>query len=317
MEIVNKEIIQSYVMTTARYNFSADEKRVLTHLVNTFQPLLEGKHLNGKIEQDLFDNYHLILPIADFFVEGNRYTRVRDAIFSLNEKKFIYKDEDIEEVIRIIEMPKIYKRGQVQFVLNPKIVDCFLNFSKGYSKYELEISLSFSSVYSMRLYELISGQEKDITYKLDTLKEMFGVADKYKSNSNFIIKVIDVAKKELDAKSPYTFKYKIIKKGRAIHALKFTPIYQQQHADSNIEFNSIKRRLSTRSIIGNEVHDYLRNTCGFSEREINNNLVTINKAIEISEGQILDELRIIQARSRKASNPKGYIINALKSIGNI
>ena len=317
MEIVNREIIQSYVMTTARYNFSADEKRVLTHLIDTLQPMLEGKHLNGKISQDLFDNYHITLPIRDFMVEGNKYTRVRDAFFSLNEKKFIYKDDDVEEVIRIIEMPKMYRSGVVQFVLNPKIVDCFLNFNKGYSKYELEISLSFSSVYAMRLYELISGQTQDISYKIDNLKEMFGVADKYKSNSNFVIKVIDTAKKELDSKSPYTFRYTLIKKGRAYHTIKFTPVYQQQFADKDLEFNSVKRRLSTRSIIGNEVHEYLRNTCGFSEREINNNIVTINKAVEIAEGTILDELRIIQARSRKATNPKGYIINALKSMVNI
>ena len=49
MNINNKDIIQSYIMTTAKYDFSADEKRILLRLVETWQHLLEGKELNGKI----------------------------------------------------------------------------------------------------------------------------------------------------------------------------------------------------------------------------------------------------------------------------
>lgn len=35
MNINNKDIIQSYIMTTAKYDFSADEKRILLRLVET------------------------------------------------------------------------------------------------------------------------------------------------------------------------------------------------------------------------------------------------------------------------------------------
>ena len=59
MNINNKDIIQSYIMTTAKYDFSADEKRILLRLVETWQHLLEGKELNGKIERDLFGGYIL------------------------------------------------------------------------------------------------------------------------------------------------------------------------------------------------------------------------------------------------------------------
>lgn len=48
MNINNKDVIQSYIMTTAKYDFSADEKRILLRLVETWQYLLEGKELKGK-----------------------------------------------------------------------------------------------------------------------------------------------------------------------------------------------------------------------------------------------------------------------------
>ena len=51
MNINNKDVIQSYIMTTAKYDFSADEKRILLRLVETWQYLLEGKELKGKIEE--------------------------------------------------------------------------------------------------------------------------------------------------------------------------------------------------------------------------------------------------------------------------
>lgn len=312
MEIINRDIIQSYVMTSAKYDFSADEKRVLTHLVEMFQPLIKGKKLEGKIHQDLFNNLHLTLPIGQFIQGNQNYKRVRDAIFSLNEKKFIYKDNNVEEVIRIIEMPKIYKRGEVQFVLNPKIVDCFLNMNKGYTKYELEVSLSFSSVYSMRLYELLSNSVT-ITYKIKDLKEMFGVADKYERNRDFIRRIIDTAQKELTEKAPFTFTYKLNKVRNTFDSITFNIIEQPHNQDETIQYNRLKRRVNTSMVIGNELRNYLKNTCGFSEREMNNNLELLSNFVKVFGEECLVKIRDIQVRSRKAQNPQGYIINAIKS----
>lgn len=308
----SRDVIQSYVMTSAKYDFTIDEKRVLTRLVEMFQPLIMGKKLEGKIHIDLFNNYHWILPIGKFIQDGIKYSRIRDAFFSLNDKKFIYKDNNVEEVIRIIEMPKIYKRGEIQFVLNPKIVECFLNMSKGYTKYELAVSLSFSCVYSVRLYELLSNQTS-ITYNIDTLKEMFDVVEKYKLNADFIKRVIIPAQKELNEKAPFTFNYKLNKKGRAFHSITFTIIEQEHNQDEEIKYHRLKRRVNASMVIGKELRNYLKNTCGFSEREMKNNLELLSNFVEVLGEGSLDKIREIQVRARKAQNPQGYIINAIKS----
>ena len=35
-----REVIQSYLITAAKYDFSTDEKRVFLHLIEMMQPLL-------------------------------------------------------------------------------------------------------------------------------------------------------------------------------------------------------------------------------------------------------------------------------------
>lgn len=65
MEIKNKDIIQSYIMTSAKYDYSVDEKRILFRLIETWQHLLEGQKLNQKIvmNKTLFGNFEMEFPI--------------------------------------------------------------------------------------------------------------------------------------------------------------------------------------------------------------------------------------------------------------
>ena len=79
----------------------------------------------------------------------------------------------------------------------------FLDFSKGYRKYELQTAMNFNSIYAMRFYELFSGQKDPITYSIPYLKERFKIENKYNSKNgkkDFLTKVVDVAQKELDEK---------------------------------------------------------------------------------------------------------------------
>ena len=68
--------------------------------------------------------------------------------------------------------------------------------------------MKFKSVYAMRFYELMSGQTTPLFVPLegsDGLRERFNLQGKYERVNDFRRKVIDVAKKELDKFSPYSF----------------------------------------------------------------------------------------------------------------
>lgn len=310
-----REVIQSYLITAAKYDFSADEKRVFLHLVEMMQPLIEGKKLVGKVEQDLWGTYHFVLPIS-FFTDGedNNYMRIKNALRALNEKRFEYEDENTWQIIRLIEMPRLDKRGEVQFCLSEKLVECFLNFNKGFTKFQLDISLSFRSVYSMRMYELISGQRYPITYTIAQLKEMWGVQEPaYNKNFNFISRIIKQAKAELDKKANWSFDFKPIKRGHRYVALEFIPIHYTERESEEVAHAEAVRRTNLSFFLEREIRRYLTDTCGFAPRELKNNTETIKAFCERYRDIAREKITDIWGRSRAARNPKGYLIASLQN----
>lgn len=311
----NREVIQSYLITAAKYDFTVDEKRVFLHLIEMMQPLLEGKKLRGNVQQDLWGTYHFTLPIS-FFVDGEdiKHERIKNALRSLNEKKFEYEDEDTWQIIRLVEMPKLDKRGKVEFYLSDKLVQCFLNFNKGFTKYQLSVSLSFNSTYAMRLYELISHQQRPITYNISKLKDMWQCADKkaYERNYNFIQRVIVPAKAELDEKANWSFNFKPLKQGNKFIAIEFTPIHHPERETEESQRADALRRVHLSAFLEREIRQYLTNTCEFSQREVKNNLPTLQKFCLNFGEEAIDKIRDIWARARNARNSKGYLIQSIK-----
>lgn len=317
MAIVNKDLIQSYIMTTAKYDFNVYEKRVIYRLVEIAQAELQGiKFADNcrKLDHDLWGCVDITLPIADLLngETDENYTRIKSALVSLSKKSFEYEDDEIWQNISIIAFPTIVKRSSVlSFKIHPRVWDCILNFSKGYRKYELKAAMSFKSQYSMRFYELLSGQKRPLIYTIEQLKEMFGVFDKYKLTADFIRKVVDAAKKELDGVSPYTFEYTTLKEGRKITAIKFYPIYQPEHRDSDLEKRDLQKQVSLSWSLSSEVRNYLKNSIGYSDKEIKNNLDLFVSAQNLLP-DLMGELALLKGKAREKKNPKGYIINSIK-----
>lgn len=317
MTIVNKDLIQSYIMTTAKYDFSVYEKRIIYRLVEAMQCELEGKKLYSglRIWKNLYDDRVVLMPISAFLSsdEDENYTRVKKALIGLRNKSFEFDDGQVWKVIGIIEKPQFdYKKGWVKFEIQPEVYNAILNFSKGFRKYELKAAMEFKSQFSMRFYELLSNQKAPLIYSIDQLKEMFCVADKYRRTNDFIRYVVEAAKKELDEVSPYTFEYTPLKSGRKITAIKLYPVYQPEHRDSDLEKHDLQKQVNLSwDIPDRNVRNYLKDSIGFTDVEIKNNLDLFVSA-QKSLPDLLGELAILKGKSREKSNPKGWIINALR-----
>lgn len=310
----NRMVIQSYLITTARYNFTIDQKRVLTRIIELLQPLLEGKVLSGKVQQDLWGNYHFIVP-SGFLIEDTNYTRTKQALKSLRSITFECTSEKNEWAeVGLIEMPKITKRGEVEFYLTEELVNVFLDFSKGYTKYVLGISLGFSSVYSMRIYELLSGQKNPIKFKIDKLKDIWGLSKSYKRNFNFIQRIIEPAKKELHEKSNWIFTYELEKKRNKFEYITFFPKHIPERETKELSEAESLRQIDLRYILDRDVRDYLINTCGFTSTELNHHKDTLEKFVRKYRSNTDQAIREIWGRSRiKGNDPKSYFFGALKA----
>ncbi len=320
MKITNKDVIQSYLLTSARYDFDVYEKRILYRLVELCQPQIEGKKLNEKftINQDLWGNRDIKVPIS-YLLKGEddkHHDRIKNALNRLNEKKFEYEDAKKWKIIRLIEMPEINKYSEfLEFKIHPEIYHAILDFSKGFRKYELVTAMSFESTYAMRFYELFSEKKEPIQYSIENLKIMFKIEGKYSRVNDFFRYVIEPAKKELDKSAPYSFEYSPIKQGRKIVAIKFYPVYIPENRDEEVESNELQKQISPSWDIDPMIVQYLKQNYFFHSKEIKNNIDILKEAYKLDQKQEIDLMGFLskmRTKCRDKANPKGYLINALK-----
>lgn len=321
-KITNKEILQSYILTTAKYDFSVYEKRILYRIIELNQDLIEGKKLDGRYKLKKDDTIKYTMPISAFLnpkdgsIDKN-HKRVKDAFESLQKKIISY--DDIENKIWhsagiVFDVKMDYSRVEyITFQVADFIYQAFMDFSKGFKKYELKTAMEFESTYSMRFYELLSNQKVPINYSIENLKGIFQLVNKYKDNTDFIKKVIEPAKKELDKCSPYTFHYEKIKTGRKITGIRFIPIHQPQFEDESLKKQKALKQMSNRWFIPKNIEDYLKYNYEFTDKELNNNLSLFENLYKnLNEEELLDFLVELRPSVQYADNPKGFLIGALK-----
>jgi len=316
--INNKDVLQSYVLTAAKYSYSVHEKRILYRLVELAQSEIEGLSFRAgdckKIQHDLFGYVDIEMPVSSILVneKDKNHTVAKRALESLSQKYLIYEDDKVWEKINIVLSPKIEKYNSIiRFKLEPKIWDCMLDFSKGYRKYELKTAMEFESEYSMRFYELLSGQKSPLSYSVEALKEMFQIQNKYKQINDFTRFVIDPAKRELDAKSPYSFTYKPEKPSRKIIGFTFFPVYNPQHRDDNLETAELRKKISPAWDLSRPVLQYLKHQFEFTSTEVKTH-VELFKNAQSGIDDFMLFLSKVKARANRAKNPKGYLINAIR-----
>lgn len=344
MKIKNKELIQSYVLTSAKYKFSVYEKRVLYRIIEIAQQQLEGQNLNEgfTINQTLFGDYVIRMPLTAFEKGGSYNTpKIKQALKDLRRKDITFENEFVEEIYGLIESPKFYKPvdpqkksndggviekprinlsgdpiedippGTVEFRVNPKIYQAAMNFSKGWRKYELKVALSLESTYAMRMYELVSRQKTPITFLISDLREMWGIESKYKETKDFFKRTIDKAKSELDKKSPWSFTYKKGKTGNKFTSVTFFPKHLPENEDQELVKKQTQKQTSIRWDLNKEFITYLKSKFDFNEGEIHRNRDTFIRC----QNEIEDPLvwmNSVKGRSRTKSNPKGYLIKSIQ-----
>ena len=322
MKVKNKEVIQSYIFTTAKYDFDVYEKRILYRIVERLQHLIGGKELKYKypVQEGLFGEKTFTFDVADFLngEESKNHTRIKKALASLRNKTFEYDDGKVWEYLGIIETPSIkYYQKTVSFKVTPRVYEAFLNFSKGYKKFELELSMKFESVYAMRFYELFNGQKKPLTYTIPDLKKMFGLEDKYNGKygvSDFIKRVITPAKHELDKHSPVSFNFKYkdkeLKRAGKIHNILFIPYEIPKNKIFEFKKKQLQKQTSLRWDLDSKLIEALKRDFDFLDSELKNNIELLKQGAKLV--YFSDFYSLIKAKSRTAKNPKGYFINSLK-----
>ena len=266
-----------------------------------------------RIDHTLFGR-EITMPVADILKgeDDKNYAIAKKAFGTLSDKYIIIDNDEIWQKTHIISNPKIEKRtGMVTFSVFNEIWDGMLNFSKGYRKYELATAMCFDSVYSMRMYELLSGQKRPLDLSFEQLREMFCVKDKYSKANDFKRWVLDVAKKELDKSSPYSFNYIDVKEGRKVVGFRFFPTFHPERQDPELFEIEKRSKLTASAQISQMAYDYFRYSFEFSVAEISKNKATFIEGEKVIP-DFVGFLASLVGPSRTAKNRVGYVVNAIK-----
>lgn len=305
------ELVQSFIYSVAHIRLGLYEQRILLKVIEHAQIVLKGrlvKNMLFRMEHDL-DNVKIEIPVRYILSEGSKhYEDVKEAAVTLMGRRFEYWDSEAKGWY---SSPLIYNVAYVQgsgilsFYVSKMLFDVALDFTKGFCKYDLEVALSLPSPYAVRLFALMSGQQHPITYPIAELKRMFGVEEKYKQTADFIKKVIEPAKRALDARQCNSFTFSRNFDGQKVVSLTFAPLRVRKESEAELA-----ARISVSRLVDQEIIIVLITYMGFTTKEISAHKVLLHDFCKIPYAT--DTIYNIERRFRKKKKGKGYVINAIK-----
>lgn len=312
----NRLILQSYTLTAIRNNFGLYAQRLIVRIAEKMQYRLQDADFVTKKITPSDKRLEWEFKVADIAMDNNNYAKVKADLRKVLDAKIYYENGRYwEEGVLFTKIR--CKDGNLQVKINDDYWNLFVEFSKGYKRYELETALSLKSRYSLRLYQLLSENEKPITYSIDWLKKFFGVENKYKLTKDFVKKVIVPTQNELDEKAPISFDYTLVMQSKGCGHPTITGITFSVKKNSKINNFELREKEINRKYGGNTLPENvkykLEEGYNFTEQGIRANARLFYEAYCTMENptllEFLDEKR---AKALKTDNPQGWIINAIK-----
>lgn len=317
---VNRNVIQSYIFSAMRARLSIYQMRIIYRLVDFAQSEIDGMLIRDNMTRISHSLRHVDLSMSVRSVmpdKDKHYEKIKVALKSLMTSlvEFYNPETKTWQGTPIIYNVKWEQgSGLITMSVADFVWDAMLNFTYGFRRFELLTAMAMPSANSMRMYCLVSGQSKPIEYKIETLKQMFGVADKYKNNSDFIKRVIGKAKEELDKISPWTFNYAAKRDGRSFSTVILFPVEQPNRKDVRLARQALLAQVPS-SMLFSEVYKYMRYSMGFEPKEIANNKQLIEDATKELDDMMLF-LSLLNGRRRDNDGNlkgKGWIIASIRS----
>ena len=307
-------LVQSYIFSVARVHLSLYEQRLLLKIVEHAQLACGGELIKKRMKALStadFENVEIKVSVADILgSNSNHYEQVIKAARTLETRIMEYYSSERAEYFCT---PIIYNclvrksSGIIRFFVARRVFDAILDFSRGFSRYDYEVALKCQSAYACRLYILLCAQTNRIVISMQKLREMFCLQDRYKLNADFIKRVIDPAKKQLDEMGVSSFEYDLVKENGKITSIGFKPI--KRVPDSQVEA-SLQAKLSVSALVSHQLQLLLINDAHFTYRELAANKKLLHDFSLLPESLSI-ALDIIN-RAINKNKRKGWIINAMK-----
>ena len=259
-------VVKDNALINASYNLDLSEQRLI------LLAILEARQSNTPNDKDL--TIHAESYINHFNVHRNTaYKVLKDACKSLFDRRFSYQKltqkGNIENVISrwVQRISYVENEALVRIKFSDDVVPLITNLEKHFTSYELEQVSSLTSVYAIRLYEILIAWRstgKVSMIQLEELRSKLGVEPhEYKRMGQFKEKVLHLAIEQINDHTDIKADYEQHKKGRSIVGFSFSfkqktkpkPVKQQRDPDTLDMFCDMSdAQIKTYSSILSKVH---------------------------------------------------------------
>lgn len=302
-------VVKSNDLINAKFNLSVAETRIILLMVSQIN-----------FEDEDFKTYRV--RIKDFMESAgisattkNVYSRAREYTKKLMKRVLEIPKQDGTwlqvSFISSAEYPA--GKGFVELQFDPKLKPYLIQLKKRFTTYEAQNVLALGSFYSIRVYELLKQYEKigKRVISVESLRDMLGLLDSYRSYYLFKQRVIEQAKKELDEHCDITFDYREIRVGRKIEKIEFNiirqpEVYHDEEVNKN-DFPDNALKSDQDAIIG------ALKKIGFTSKQIERTLQLYEKKLD-NLAMLIDEISMKYGKGKIVNLP-AYLWDVIKVDG--
>ena len=217
-------IVKDNALINASYNLDLVEQRLILLAV------LEARENSISIDKDL--TIHADSYIQHFKVaRQTAYTVLKDACKNLFERRFSYQKlsskGNIENVLSrwVQRISYVESEALVRLRFSDDVIPLISQLEKHFTSYELEQVSNLTSIYSIRLYELLISWRStgSLIIALEEFRKKLGIQhDEYPRMDNLKRKVLDIAISQINEHTDIIVSYKQHKAGRTITGFSFS-----------------------------------------------------------------------------------------------
>ena len=230
----NYLVVKSNKLVEAKYKLGLNEHRLIFTLISQIKP-----------EDQEFEEYFIkISELKELFelTTNDYYSIIKKVTESLLSKPLsIPTEKGILQCNWISSAHYFDSDGVVKLKFDSELKPYLLQLKSYFTAYGIDNVIKLKSTYAIRLYEILlkeycyyGKQRVSFIFSVKKLKEMLGIEkNEYPFFNNFKVKVLEVAEKELKAKSNLYFEYKTIKTVRAVTDIEFFVIYEEKKQITN------------------------------------------------------------------------------------
>ena len=211
-------VTKSNSLIEARYRLSVQEQRLLAIMVSDINP--EDRDFK-KYRYRISD----ILEWLDIEDKGY-YKKIREVTRRLLTRVVtIHQGNTLFQTTWLAGAKYYFKEGVIELSFHPDLKPYLLQLKECFTKYALKNVLELKSKYAFRLYELLKQYQAIGTRKfsLKELRELLGIEqEELKLWIHFKTRVLEISKREINAKTDIKIDYKTEKVGRKIKYIIFS-----------------------------------------------------------------------------------------------